>query len=148
MKYVWWVLILTVVAQIVPFGHTHSNPPVTKEPPWDSPSTANLFHRACYDCHSNETGWPWYSNVAPVSWLVQHDVDSGRRHLNLSEWDKQQKHADHVAQEVKQGDMPLWYYLPMHPLARLSEADKQAVEAGAEKSLGPQSGPGEREHDR
>ncbi len=71
MKLVWWVLILAILIQVVPFGHSHTNPAVTKEPGWDSSDTASLFHRACYDCHSNQTTWPWYSNVAPVSWLVQ-----------------------------------------------------------------------------
>lgn len=76
------MLILTALIQLVPFGHSHTNPTATKEPDWDSPGTASLFHRACYDCHSNRTTWPWYSNVAPVSWLVQRDVNGGRRHLN------------------------------------------------------------------
>jgi len=86
MKLVWWVLILAILIQAVPFGHSHTNPAVTKEPGWDSSDTASLFHRACYDCHSNQTTWPWYSNLAPVSWLVQRDVNEGRRHLNFTQW--------------------------------------------------------------
>jgi hypothetical protein len=65
-------------------------------------------------------------------------VNEGRRHLNFSEWDHPQKHAEHVAEEVKNGEMPLWYYLPLHPAAKLSEPEKQALIEGAEKSIGPQ----------
>ena len=76
------ILIIIVVAvggflliQLVPFGRDHTNPPVVQEPNWDSPATRELAQRACFDCHSNETVWPWYSNIAPVSWLV------AQRHL-------------------------------------------------------------------
>src|SRR3984957_3077392 len=94
-----WGLIVAALIQFVPFGHTHTNPPTTKEPAWNLPETRVLFHRACFDCHSNETVWRWYSNVAPVSWLVQRDVNGGRTHLNFSEWDKPQRHAKDIAGE-------------------------------------------------
>jgi hypothetical protein len=113
---------------------------VTKEPPWDSSHTRELAHRACFDCHSNQTTFPRYSNVAPVSWLLQRDVNGGRSHLNFTEWDLPQKHAKDVAEEVKQGDMPSWFYLSMHPAARLTAAEKQELIDGAEKTLGPQAG--------
>ena len=138
-KIAMWLLVVLIVIQLVPYGRNHNNPPVTKEPAWDSPNTRDLFHRACFDCHSNETTWPWYSHVAPVSWLVQNDVDGGRRHLDFSEWNLPQRHATDVAAQVKQGDMPLWYYLPMHPSARLTAAEKQALIDGAGKTLGPQA---------
>lgn len=131
-------MIVFILIQFIPYGHNHTNPPVTAEPKWDSPGTRELFHRACFDCHSNQTVWLWYSYVAPVSWLVRNDVDGGRGHMNLSEWNRPQRHADHVAEQVKQGEMPLWYYLPLHPAARLSAAEKQALIEGAEKTLGPQ----------
>ncbi|MEP7355180.1 MAG: heme-binding domain-containing protein [Acidobacteriota bacterium] len=127
--------------QFVPFGRSHENPPTTKEVVWDSPETADLMQRACYDCHSNRTVWPWYSNVAPISWLVQRDVNGGRRHLNFSEWEKPSQHAKDVANQVNSGEMPPWFYLPMHPNAKLSDADVKALMAGAERSLGPQTGP-------
>jgi len=133
-----WLLVALILIQFIPFGHDHSNPPTTKEPSWDSPQTRNLFARACFDCHSSQTGWRWYSYVAPVSWLVARDVNEGRRHLNFSEWEKPQKHAEHVVEEVKSGDMPLWFYVPLHPSAKLSEAEKRSLMEGAEKSLGPQ----------
>jgi len=124
--------------QLVPFGHAHSNPPVTAEPRWDSPKTRALFQRACFDCHSNETQWPWYAHVAPMSWLLQRDVDGGRSHLNFSQWNQPQRHAGDVAREVASGAMPLWFYLPMHPAARLSAQEKLALMAGAAATLGPQ----------
>ena len=141
MKILKWLLIAAVLIQFIPFGHTHSNPPDTGEPTWNSPQTGDLIRRACFDCHSNRTVWPWYSNVAPISWLLQRDVNEGRSHLNFTEWNQPQKHAKDVAEQVKKGDMPPWFYLPMHSAARLTEAEKQAVADGAEKSLGPQSGP-------
>jgi cytochrome c551/c552 len=134
-----WALVAAVLIQLIPYGRNHTNPPVTREPAWNAPGTKALFRRACFDCHSNETVWPWYSHVAPVSWLVQNDVDGGRRHLNFSEWDRTQRHATDVSAQVKQGDMPPWYYLPMHPAAKLSGSEKEALMDGAEKSLGAQA---------
>jgi hypothetical protein len=138
MKWTKWLLIALVAIQLVPFGRSHTNPPATKEFTWDSPATSELAHRACYDCHSNQTTWPWYSSIAPVSWLVQRDVNGGRRHLNFSEWDRPQKHAKDIAGEVREGEMPPWFYLPLHPAAKLSDTEKQALLEGVGKSLGPQ----------
>jgi hypothetical protein len=134
-----WLLLAAVLIQFIPFGHDHSNPPTTKEPAWDSLQTRELFRRACFDCHSNQTGWRWYSYIAPVSWLVERDVNQGRRHLNFSAWDRPQKHADHVAELIKDGEMPLWFYVPLHPSAKLSEQEKSALIEAAAKSLGPQN---------
>jgi mono/diheme cytochrome c family protein len=141
MKIIKWVVLAIVLIQLIPFGHSHTNPADTKEPAWNSPQTRELVHRACFDCHSNETVWPWYANVAPVSWLLQGDVNEGRSHLNFTEWTHPQKHAKDVAAQVKEGEMPPWFYLPMHPAARLTDAEKQALIDGAEKSLGPQAVP-------
>ena len=76
------LLLLLAAAQLVPYGRDHDNPPVVAEPAWGSPATRELARRACFDCHSNETQWPWYSNIAPLSWLIQRDVDEGRDELN------------------------------------------------------------------
>lgn len=141
MKIMKWVLLAAVLIQFIPFGHTHTNPPVTGEPPWNSPDMRELVRRACFDCHSNQTGWRWYASVAPASWLVQRDVNDGRRHLNFTEWNLPQRNAKDVAEQVKEGEMPPWFYLPLHPAATLSEAEKQALIDGAEKSFGPQAGP-------
>lgn len=138
MKILIWLLAIFVLIQCIPYGHDHSNPPVTKEPVWDSPQTGELMRRACFDCHSNQTEWRWYSYVAPSSWLVVNDVTGGRRHLNFSEWQRPQKHAEDVAEMIRTGAMPLWYYLPLHPSAKLSDAEKAALMKGSEKTLGPQ----------
>ena len=96
-----WMLAAMAVAllaiQLAPYGRDHTNPPARREPAWDSPQTRSLAARACFDCHSNETVWPWYSNVAPFSWLVQRDVDKGRKDLNFSEWDRAQEEASESA---------------------------------------------------
>src|SRR5512146_457173 len=120
-------LALLVVIQLVPYGRDHTNPPVRAEPAWDSPQTRALAVRACYDCHSNQTTWPWYSNVAPVSWLIQRDVDSGRRHLNYSTWNQPQRREGNAARQVQRGEMPPGYYVIIHPTAALSPAEKQAL---------------------
>jgi hypothetical protein len=130
-----WMLAVAVLIQFVPFGRDRTNPPSTKEPAWDSPATRELVRRACFDCHSNETKWRWYSSVAPVSWLTQSDVNGGRRHLNFTEWDKPQPHAKDIAEIMTAGEMPPWFYLPMHPDARLTDAEKAALIKGAAKSM-------------
>lgn len=125
-----------VLIQLVPYGRSHTNPPIVSEPNWDSPETRALAKRACFDCHSNEVVWPWYSNVAPVSWLVQHDVEEGREHLNFSDWDATLRHwEDHDLSEdlvevIEEGEMPLPIYLPAHPEARLTAAEKTALVKG------------------
>ncbi len=133
-----WVVVFAVVIQLVPFGRDHTNPAEMQEPAWDSAQTRALAKRACFDCHSNTTTWPWYSNIAPVSWLTQRDVNGGRQHLNFSEWGKPQRHAGDAVTEVRGGDMPPWFYLPMHPDARLSDAEKAALMAGLQKTPGLQ----------
>ncbi|HEY5650870.1 MAG TPA: heme-binding domain-containing protein, partial [Acidimicrobiia bacterium] len=88
------VAAVAVAIQLVPYGRNHSNPPVVQEPAWDSQQTRELAVAACFDCHSNETEWPWYSNIAPVSWALQRDVDEGREELNFSEWHLEQEGDD------------------------------------------------------
>jgi hypothetical protein len=124
------VLIGFGLLQLVPYGHNHANPPVVTEPAWDSPQTRALAVRACFDCHSNETTWPWYSNIAPVSWLVQRDVDEGRQRLNFSEWNRPQRERQRLAGIVLEGEMPPWYYVIQHPTANLSNAETQQLADG------------------
>ena len=119
-----------VLAQAVPYGRSHTNPPTTAEPLWNSPATRALAQRACFDCHSNLTTWPWYSNIAPVSWLVQRDVDGGRSALNFSEWNKPQDGAGDAAEAIASGSMPPWFYPLMHPKANLSAVEQKALIAG------------------
>src|ERR1700690_972464 len=121
---------LFALIQLIPYGHDHTNPPVIQEVQWDSPQTKDLAVRACYDCHSNQTVWPWFSNIAPMSWLIQHDVDEGRQKLNFSEWDKPQPNAAQAADDVQSGRMPRFYYVPLHPAANLTSAEKDALIQG------------------
>lgn len=144
-KFVRWTFItfvtLAILIQLYPYGRNHANPPVTGEPAWDSPQTKALFDRACADCHSNYTKWPWYSHIAPVSWLVQRDVDEGRAHFNVSEWGRAGKNeGEEAAEEVQKGAMPLPIYLRMHPEARLTEAEKQQLIAGLQATFGGEGG--------
>ena len=125
-----------VLIQLVPYGRSHANPPVRQEPSWDRPRTRELAVRACFDCHSNQVRWPWYSHVAPISWLVQRDVDEARRELNFSEWDRPQEHAGEAAEEVAEGEMPLWFYAWLHPEARLDDAERRELVAGLQASVG------------
>ena len=120
----------------MPYGRDHVNPPVRTEPTWDSPQTRALAKQACFDCHSNETEWPAYSRIAPVSWLIQRDVSEGRAVLNFSEWQRAQEKASEAAEEVLEGEMPLRMYQLMHAHARLSTADRERLARGLEKTLG------------
>ncbi len=132
---------LFVLIQFIPYGREHTNLPVVQEPAWDSPQTRELARRACFDCHSNETVWPWYSNVAPVSWLIQRDVDEGRQKLNFSEWNRPQDELDEITEVVREGEMPPMYYVLLHPQAKLSQTEKEALIAGLRATV-RQSPPG------
>jgi len=145
-----------IVIQALPFGRSHTNPTAHSEPPWNSPRTAELAVDACYDCHSNRTEWPWYSYVAPVSWLVENDVYKGREELNFSEWQQllekleekaererrkelerarkgekpEKEKVDELIKVVLEEEMPLWYYAIAHPDAQLSPVERQALARG------------------
>ncbi|HLI28326.1 MAG TPA: heme-binding domain-containing protein [Chloroflexota bacterium] len=129
------LVVLFIGIQFVPYGHDHRNPEVRAEPAWDSTQTRELVVRACYACHSNQTVWPWYSNVAPVSWFIQRDVDRGRRDLNFSEWDRPQREARNAVRQVQTGQMPPLYYTWMHPEARLSPAERDELIRGLQATL-------------
>ena len=122
---------LLLAIQLVPVDR--SNPPVESTVP-APPAVEEILRRACFDCHSNETAWPWYSRVAPASWIVARDTRQGREHLNFSTWNRLDPEEridllEEVWEEVDAGDMPMAIYLPLHPEARLTEADKAAIEA-------------------
>lgn len=113
----------------------HTNPPVvndmmaTNPPP---PEVAALFHAACYDCHSHETTWPWYSHIAPASWLVTSDVNEGRHHLDLSDWpvthpDWQVRRLENMSDEIHSGDMPPKKYTLIHTDARLTDNQRKTM---------------------
>jgi len=131
------VLVAGVLIQFVPYGRNHINPPVTGEPPWDRTRTRELFFQACKDCHSNETVWPWYSSIAPVSWLVQHDVDEARSEFNVSEWGRTGKNkGKDAAEELKEGEMPPFQYVLAHPRARLTDMEKAELIKGLMNTFG------------
>jgi hypothetical protein len=131
-----FMAIVFVGMQFIPYGHDHTNPPVTKGPTWDSPQTEALWNAACKDCHSNETVWPWYSNIAPVSWLVQNDVDEGRGTLNVSELDRRSPKLNEMIRTIQRGSMPPMQYFPTHPEASLKAAQRQQLIDGIQKTFG------------
>lgn len=131
-KQVAWTTVLAlliglIVIQFLPSGLSRENPPVLAEPAWDSEQTLALVDRACYDCHSNETCWPWYSYIAPMSWMIAYDIREGRKVLNYSEWTPEAA-RDHTVEEavdlVSKDLMPLRYYTILHPEADLSSVEK------------------------
>jgi hypothetical protein len=137
------VLKWSAVALALLFVGAQAVRPDRTNPPFDAsktmrantrmtPEVAAVFERACRDCHSSETDWPWYSNVAPASWLLKWHVDNGRRELSFSEWAtytkrKRERKLHEICRQVESGQMPLKSYLPLHPGARLSDEDKRVI---------------------
>ena len=138
------IVVVLVAIQFVPYGRDHDNPPVTGEPNWDSDATRQLAVDACFSCHSNETEWPWYSNVAPMSWMIQRDIDQGRDALNFSEFDPEQDEAEDAADTVADGEMPPLRYELAHAEARLSDSERRRLIEGLARTFGDDdnSGPG------
>jgi Haem-binding domain len=133
-----------IVLQIIPMGNFvpglqfPGNPAVAQAIAWDSPQTEALLRRTCFDCHSNETTWPWYSRIAPMSWLVNKDVNEGRRELNFSELRSGRnpgRQVDEIGERVYR-DMPPKIYTMIHPDAILTDAEKQALVDGVAKTFG------------
>jgi hypothetical protein len=122
--------------QLVPYGRTHDNPERRNEPKWSSPRTRELAVRACFNCHSNETEWPWYSNVAPMSWVVQRDVEVARDIVNFSEWHKEYPQAPYSGHSIATGSMPPYKYRMAHPEADLTEAERIELINGLDATLG------------
>ncbi len=130
-------LAVLLAAQLVPTDRT--NPPSlgTLSP---SPQIEARLRRACYDCHSNETRWPWYSRVAPVSWFIVRDVTLGRKEVNFSEWGSyypvtRRRKLEWMGRSLREEKMPPWSYRLMHPGARLTEADVAALRGWIESAL-------------
>ena len=131
------IVLIFIVIQFIPFGRDHTNPPVIAEPSWDSTQTKKLFDRACADCHSHTTTWPWYSNIAPVSWIISDHVEEGREHFNVSAWGAQKHNeAEEAAEEVEEGEMPIFGYTITHPEARLSKEEKELLIQGLKATFG------------
>ncbi len=127
-----------ILIQFVPYGRDHDNPPTVCEPDWNSPRTKATVERSCFDCHSNRTVWPWYSNIAPASWLVQHDVDEARDKLNFTEWgsDRPGEKLDEITDHIREKEMPLGYYLIFHPEARLSDREREELVRSLTATIG------------
>ncbi|MFZ0676984.1 heme-binding domain-containing protein [Candidatus Binatus sp.] len=139
----WSTAIAIVIAQFV--RPARSNPAVQGDLS-APPVVKDALERSCYDCHSNQTRWPWYSAVAPFSWWIHHEVEEGRRRLNFSSWTDytsdpgtEDQKLDEVARLIASGAMPPWYYLAMHPQARLTPEERIAIARwiADEKSLHP-----------
>jgi hypothetical protein len=147
LKWIFAVAIFVFVA-IQLANPSLKNPPVkpgqdlmaTNPPP---PEVAALLHRACYDCHSNETRWPWYAHVAPVSWWIVHHMQEGRDKLNFSEWPHNDSYVaddelNRIGHEVQDRKMPLnsYTWLGMHPDARLSDEERGRILKWTEQTSG------------
>ncbi len=133
----WWValIVFLILIQLIPYGRDHTNPPVYQEPQWPSDRVRSLAVRACYDCHSNESTYPWYANIAPISWLVMNDIETGREVLNFSNF-AAIKGTGEIAEIVLEGEMPPLIYLITHPSANLSSAERQELADGINQAFG------------
>lgn len=135
--------VIFILIQI--FQVDHTNPEVRGEPNWDSPRTRELAKRACFDCHSNETNWPWYSYVAPVSWRVYNHVYNGRRKFNFSDYPLGTKEPEEAIEEIQKGEMPLSDYLILHSEADLTLMEKAELIKGLQKTFSNTPQPGVQE---
>jgi mono/diheme cytochrome c family protein len=133
-----FTLIMVTLSSFLAKGD-RTNPPVERTVAWDSPETEALFQRACMDCHSNGTVWPWYSNFAPISWSIIHHVNEGREHFNISMNDMG-RHAHEAGEEVLEEEMPITSYLSQHPEARLSTEERETLALGMERTFGAEWG--------
>jgi len=124
---------LAVLIQLVPVSR--DNPKVIADVAAPAEVDA-ILRRACYDCHSHETVWPWYAYVAPISFLVAHDVHEGREHLNFSNWGQRPRHAEDIAEVVDEGEMPMWIYVLNHPEAKLTAAERKTLTGWAKSQFG------------
>ena len=133
--------ILFAILQFIPANR----PEVTMDNPNDllsnneiDPAISSLIRTSCYDCHSNETHYPWYAYVAPVSFLVSRDTKEGRGEMNFSDWEKLSKiekaeMLDEISEEVEEGEMPMKIYPIIHPDAKLSDDQRQSIIDWAEE---------------
>jgi len=132
-------LLLFAALQLVPYGRDRSAPPDGERPAWDSAATQSLARRACFDCHSNETRWPWYSSIAPISWRISSHVREGREKLNFSAFDaaneKVRESAGEAGETVTKNKMPPADYLLAHPEARLTATERQALVRGLDATF-------------
>jgi mono/diheme cytochrome c family protein len=134
------VAVLALAAiQLIPYGRQHTAPADGQLTAFDSPRTAELAQRACFDCHSNRTQWPWYSSLAPISWRIQNHVDEGRKALNFTALDTSSEDGAEAAGEagetLQKGEMPPQDYLLAHPEARLTAQERQDLARGLDRTF-------------
>ena len=130
--------VVVCLFQTIPYGKNLENPPPLSEPAWNSARTRALAKRACFDCHSYETVRPWYSRIAPMSWLAQYDIDKGRSELNFSDWrngTRKGERAGKIREEINEGDMPPLPYRMAHPDARLPDAERRLLIDGLDATV-------------
>jgi hypothetical protein len=131
------LVVVLILIQLIPVRQR--NPRVTLDIP-TSPEVKAVLRQSCYDCHSNETIWPWYSSVAPASWLVASDVQEGREKLNFSTWDQYStkervKKLQETWEEVEEGKMPTWYYTAVHGDSKLTPENREALRVWSREAL-------------
>jgi mono/diheme cytochrome c family protein len=124
-----------LLIQLIPFGHNHTNPPTVSEPNWSSPQARVLVKEHCFQCHSNETAWPWYSNIAPGSWLIAYDVIAGRQQFNFSDWKNNPGELDEMVGAIQEGEMPPIQYWIAHPSSKMNAQQKQELIAALQGSV-------------
>jgi hypothetical protein len=118
-------LVLFGLIQLIPIDRT--NPPITQEPKWSSPEARALVKDHCFQCHSNETEWPWYSYIAPASWLIKFDVVGAHEAFNFSEWDQNPGTLSEMVRQIQRDRMPPFQYTLFHPSAKMDAQQKQAL---------------------
>ncbi len=128
-------VVLFLLIQLIPFGHTRTNPSVVSEPNWSSPQARALVKEHCFQCHSNETNWTWYANIAPGSWLIAMDVIEGRNHFNFSDWKNNPGELDEMVGTVQDGEMPPIQYWMFHPKSKMNAPKKQELIDALNSSL-------------
>lgn len=139
--WLWWligaVVLVAVVMEIPALGVIFDQRPVLAEPSWDSPETAALVKSACADCHSNQTVWPWYSYLPPVSLFVTNHVREGREKLNFSEWGVpgREQEIDEIIEVIREGEMPMPSYVRMHPEAALTPQQQEQLITGFQRTF-------------
>ena len=128
-------VIVLLAIQLVPYGREHTNPRTVQELKWNRPQTRALAQDACFACHSNLTEWPWYTSVAPMSWLTTRDVEDGRATLNFSEWQRpQEADLQEVVDVIRGEEMPPVQYQLIHSESRLTDTERQQLERGIVES--------------
>ena len=139
-KRVFWALIggaagIFLLIQLIPFGHNRTNPPTVSEPRWSSLQARAAVKEHCFQCHSNETQWTWYSNIAPGSWLIAFDVIAGRGNFNFSDWQRKPGELNEMVGAIQEGEMPPIQDWIVHPSARMNAQQKQDLIQALQSSI-------------